>query len=144
MFHCFVYIGLDMTATCTSCPNGQTRCTAPPQKYDKKAIISHLTRKNAIKILPLSIYCLPLHTLKRQCSGFSAVGSAHVWGARGRWFESSNPDITKGVAAARFATPFCFCSYLMSIAPALGGSAEDSWRQNRSRRMPNGHVRWCE
>lgn len=51
--------------------------------------------------------------------------------------KSSNPDITKGVAAARFATPFCFCPYLMSIAPALGGSAEDSWRQNRSRRMPN-------
>lgn len=24
--------------------------------------------------------------------GFGAVGSAHVWGARGRWFESSNPD----------------------------------------------------
>ena len=29
-------------------------------------------------------------------SGFSAVGSAHVWGARGRWFESSNPDQKKG------------------------------------------------
>ncbi len=29
-------------------------------------------------------------------SGFSAVGSAHVWGARGRWFESSNPDRKKG------------------------------------------------
>ena len=28
-------------------------------------------------------------------SGFSAVGSAHVWGARGRWFESSNPDQKK-------------------------------------------------
>ena len=28
-----------------------------------------------------------------QGSGFSAVGSAHVWGARGRWFESSNPDL---------------------------------------------------
>ena len=28
-------------------------------------------------------------------SGFSAVGSAHVWGARGRWFESSNPDINQ-------------------------------------------------
>ncbi len=28
----------------------------------------------------------------KKCSGFSAVGSAHVWGARGRWFESSNPD----------------------------------------------------
>ena len=29
---------------------------------------------------------------KQKGSGFSAVGSAHVWGARGRWFESSNPD----------------------------------------------------
>ena len=28
----------------------------------------------------------------KKGSGFSAVGSAHVWGARGRWFESSNPD----------------------------------------------------
>ena len=33
--------------------------------------------------------CIPL---QNDCSGFSAVGSAHVWGARGRWFESSNPD----------------------------------------------------
>ena len=31
----------------------------------------------------------------KKCSGFSAVGSAHVWGARGRWFESSNPDQKK-------------------------------------------------
>ena len=31
----------------------------------------------------------------RKSSGFSAVGSAHVWGARGRWFESSNPDSSK-------------------------------------------------
>ena len=30
--------------------------------------------------------------LSKMVSGFSAVGSAHVWGARGRWFESSNPD----------------------------------------------------
>gem|GEM_PF-5624273 len=29
--------------------------------------------------------------------------------------KSSNPDITKGVVAARFATPFCFCPYLMSM-----------------------------
>ena len=35
---------------------------------------------------------LYLCTRKTQGSGFSAVGSAHVWGARGRWFESSNPD----------------------------------------------------
>ena len=34
-------------------------------------------------------------------SGFSAVGSAHVWGARGRWFESSNPD-TKSERIERF------------------------------------------
>ncbi len=34
--------------------------------------------------------------LSEKCSGFSAVGSAHVWGARGRWFESSNPDKRKG------------------------------------------------
>ena len=32
---------------------------------------------------------------KHKGSGFSAVGSAHVWGARGRWFESSNPDQKK-------------------------------------------------
>ena len=32
---------------------------------------------------------------KQKGSGFSAVGSAHVWGARGRWFESSNPDQKK-------------------------------------------------
>ena len=33
------------------------------------------------------------HTLEStMVAGFSAVGSAHVWGARGRWFESSNPD----------------------------------------------------
>ena len=35
---------------------------------------------------------VPLHPLTSKQSGFSAVGSAHVWGARGRWFESSNPD----------------------------------------------------
>ena len=32
---------------------------------------------------------------KHKGSGFSAVGSAHVWGARGRWFESSNPDLKR-------------------------------------------------
>ena len=31
-------------------------------------------------------------TFAPASSGFGAVGSAHVWGARGRWFESSNPD----------------------------------------------------
>ena len=33
--------------------------------------------------------------IRTMVSGFSAVGSAHVWGARGRWFESSNPDKMK-------------------------------------------------
>ncbi len=44
--------------------------------------------------------------------GFGAVGSAHVWGARGRWFESSNPDLTKRadnrLIAALFSFPFYF------------------------------------
>ena len=34
--------------------------------------------------------------LFKQGSGLSAVGSAHVWGARGRWFESSSPDQEEG------------------------------------------------
>ena len=38
-----------MTATCTSCPNGQTKCTAPPQKYDKKAVILRLAPKKRHK-----------------------------------------------------------------------------------------------
>ena len=40
-------------------------------------------------------------------SGFSAVGSAHVWGARGRWFESSNPDRSEGVET-KVSAPFLF------------------------------------
>ena len=35
-----------------------------------------------------------------KVSGFSAVGSAHVWGARGRWFESSNPDQNKKLSGS--------------------------------------------
>ena len=37
---------------------------------------------------------LPLQH-KRKVSGCSAVGSAHVWGARGRKFESCHPDSKK-------------------------------------------------
>ena len=43
----------------------------------------------------MSIKLRNFATAKRKGSGFSAVGSAHVWGARGRWFESSNPDQKK-------------------------------------------------
>ena len=45
---------------------------------------------------------------KQKGSGFSAVGSAHVWGARGRWFESSNPDRSEGVENKRVSAPFLF------------------------------------
>ena len=38
----------------------------------------------------IEIITVTLHS--QNGTGFSAVGSAHVWGARGRWFESSNPD----------------------------------------------------
>ena len=45
---------------------------------------------------------------KQKGSGFSAVGSAHVWGARGRWFESSNPDQKrKKVENLRIFNLFC-------------------------------------
>ena len=45
-------------------------------------------------------------------TGFSAVGSAHVWGARGRWFESSNPD-TKA-RESKDSLAFCFCKLELS------------------------------
>ena len=45
-------------------------------------------------------------------SGFSAVGSAHVWGARGRWFESSNPDQKKIQTADYQQFGFLLCSKL--------------------------------
>ena len=48
--------------------------------------------------------------LSEKCSGFSAVGSAHVWGARGRWFESSNPDIKK---KANERLPISFFSFIL-------------------------------
>ena len=63
--------------------------------------------KSSLKICKIQKNVVPLHPLTRNRnahsarwvretgSGFSAVGSAHVWGARGRWFESSNPDQKK-------------------------------------------------
>ena len=45
--------------------------------------------------MQISNKLLTFASAKRKGSGFSAVGSAHVWGARGRWFESSNPDQMK-------------------------------------------------
>ena len=46
--------------------------------------------------------------LSEKCSGFSAVGSAHVWGARGRWFESSNPDRMEKAENQTILGLFCF------------------------------------
>ncbi len=48
--------------------------------------------KNSIKSLAVSHEVVNFAHAFEHCSGFGAVGSAHVWGARGRWFESSNPD----------------------------------------------------
>ena len=45
---------------------------------------------------------------KHKGSGFSAVGSAHVWGARGRWFESSNPDLKRKAENQTILGLFCF------------------------------------
>ena len=48
---------------------------------------------------------------KHKGSGFSAVGSAHVWGARGRWFESSNPDKKERFLPLFFVFSFLFCIF---------------------------------
>ncbi len=48
--------------------------------------------KNILKCLVFPHLFSTFALAFKHCSGFGAVGSAHVWGARGRWFESSNPD----------------------------------------------------
>ena len=65
--------------------------------------------KNGWKICKFKKNYLPLHPLTSKRSGFSAVGSAHVWGARGRWFESSNPDKIKEDMSTDTSS-FCFMS----------------------------------
>ena len=52
----------------------------------------HFRKNNVILFVSSKKLCTFAFALKSMSSGFSAVGSAHVWGARGRWFESSNPD----------------------------------------------------
>jgi hypothetical protein len=44
------------------------------------------------KLLENLVMSSNIYIFALASSGFGAVGSAHVWGARGRWFESSNPD----------------------------------------------------
>lgn len=71
-------------------------------KSERHAIMEEewfLQIKRRVRIWIIQLYFVSLQPLNSNCSGFSAVGSAHVWGARGRWFESSNPDKmkTKGV-----------------------------------------------
>ena len=67
---------------------------------------------------------------KQKGSGFSAVGSAHVWGARGRWFESSNPDQErKRLRIKRFLVFFVFIGFL---EVTLGDVVGDSQSQPRS------------
>ena len=51
---------------------------------------------------------LPLQH-KRKVSGCSAVGSAHVWGARGRKFESCHPDLKRAEFHKEFSPRF-ICS----------------------------------
>ena len=55
----------------------------------------HFRKNNVILFVSSKKLCTFAFALKSISSGFSAVGSAHVWGARGRWFESSNPDERK-------------------------------------------------
>ena len=43
-------------------------------------------------------------------TGCSAVGSAHVWGARGRKFESCHPDLRKSINDHQIVDAFLFVS----------------------------------
>ncbi len=43
-------------------------------------------------------------------TGCSAVGSAHVWGARGRKFESCHPDLIKSTESLTILGAFSFFS----------------------------------
>ena len=64
------------------------------KKDEKNIRFSCTYHKNFVTLHPQNE---PIRSVaKQKGSEFSAVGSAHVWGARGRWFESSNPDQDKG------------------------------------------------
>ena len=58
---------------------------------------------------------------KLKGSGLSAVGSAHVWGARGRWFESSNPDQKKKAENQEILGLFLFIGFLkVALGDVMG------------------------
>ena len=79
-------------ATCADClPVGSwlLRCRSSFLSKKKKKLQENLVVSE--KVCTFAPANARKHCMK-QGSGFSAVGSAHVWGARGRWFESSNPD----------------------------------------------------
>jgi hypothetical protein len=60
--------------------------------------------------LPKSGHLLHLHSFeKRRFRDVAQPGSALVWGARGRWFESSHPDETKArtIKSWLFFAPNC-------------------------------------
>ena len=69
--------------------------------------------------------------LSEKCSGFSAVGSAHVWGARGRWFESSNPDSSEGVENKRVSAPFLFSPISLNFGASDGNRDKNNHGDER-------------
>ena len=71
----------------------------------------------------MSIKLRNFATAKCKGSGFSAVGSAHVWGARGRWFESSNPDKSEGVGTKKVSALFLILPSFLKFG-ASGGNRD--------------------
>ena len=72
-----------------------------PFSYLPFAIFRHKVTKKQRKTenfsvftFHFSLFFVPLQR-KLQGTGCSAVGSAHVWGARGRKFESCHPDLRR-------------------------------------------------
>ena len=85
----------------------------PALRHDEIRLLSGRTTILTEKIILFRFLFVSLHPQNKKRSGFSAVGSVLRSGRRGRWFESSNPDLFKetGWYAACL---FCFLwpSYL--------------------------------
>ena len=78
-------------------------CFAPRRNRTFKRADNNFNRKNYSVPFFICIFA----PAKQKRSGFSAVGSVLRSGRRGRWFESSNPDLSKETGLYT-ACLFCF------------------------------------
>ena len=58
-----------------------------------------------------------------------------VWGARGRWFESSHPDRMESIDNLMIVDAFCFISLLLESCGLIGGLI-DGIKLNQPKSQP--------